>query len=64
VTSALDMATEEQVLHNLMELGLTCIVTTHRPSVLKMCSAVYRVEDHHVTPLSREDISHLTTRVQ
>lgn len=64
VTSALDMATEEQVLHNLMELGLTCIVTTHRPSVLKMCTAVYRVEDHQVLPLSREDLLHLTTTVQ
>ena len=64
VTSALDMATEEQVLHNLMELGLTCIVTTHRPSVLKMCTAVYRVEDHQVLPLSRDDLFHMTTTVQ
>lgn len=64
VTSALDMATEEQVLHNLMALGLTCIVTTHRPSVLKMCSTVYRVEDTRVKPLTPEDIVHLTTSVQ
>ena len=64
VTSALDMATEEQVLHNLMELGLTCIVTTHRPSVLKMCAAVYRVEDHQVLPLSAQDLAHLTASIQ
>ena len=64
VTSALDMATEEQVLRNLMDLGLTCIVTTHRPSVLKMCAAVYRVEDQKVRPLSAEDLAHLTASVQ
>ena len=64
VTSALDMSTEEQVLHNLMELGLTCIVTTHRPSVLKMCTAVYRVEDHQVLPLSKSDLAHLTASIQ
>lgn len=64
VTSALDMATEEQVLRNLMDLGLTCIVTTHRPSVLKMCAAVYRVEDHQVLPLTRGDLAHLTSSVQ
>lgn len=64
VTSALDMATEERVLGNLMDLGLTCVVTTHRPSVLKMCSAVYRVEDARVALLSPEDISHLTASVE
>ena len=63
VTSALDMATEEQVLRNLMALGLTCIVTTHRPSVLKMCAAVYRVEEQQVLPLSREEMTHMTASV-
>lgn len=64
VTSALDMKTEEDVLQNLMNLGLTCIVTTHRPSVLKMCTRVYRVEDHRVTPLNEEEIQHLTVNIQ
>ena len=33
----------------------TCIVTTHRPSVLSMCSRVYRVLDTRVTELSEEE---------
>jgi ABC-type bacteriocin/lantibiotic exporter with double-glycine peptidase domain len=45
VTSALDQATEDRVLKNLTDLGVTTIVTTHRPSVLSQCSRVYRVED-------------------
>ncbi len=64
VTSALDMATEERVLKNLMDLGLTCIVTTHRPSVLSMCTRVYRVEAGEVAQLSRKEIEHITVKVQ
>lgn len=60
VTSALDMATEERVLQNLMALGLTCVVTTHRPSVLSLCSRVYRVEHGCVTQLSQKEIHHFT----
>lgn len=60
VTSALDMATEERVLQNLMALGLTCVVTTHRPSVLSLCSRVYRVEHGCVTQLSQKEIRHFT----
>ncbi len=56
-TSALDVATERQVLRNIMACrpGRTCIVTTHRPSVLSMCSRVYRVTDRRVTQLSAEE---------
>ena len=38
-TSALDVATERQVLRNIMHRhpNKTCIVTTHRPSVLNLC---------------------------
>lgn len=64
VTSALDMATEEAVLQNLMNLGMTCIVTTHRPSVLKMCTSVYRVENGQVKPLSEAEIQHMTMKIQ
>ena len=49
VTSALDQATEDRVLKNLTDLGVTTIVTTHRPSVLSQCSRVYRVEDGTVS---------------
>jgi len=37
----------------------TCIVTTHRPSVLNMCQRVYRVMDGKVTELSEEESSRM-----
>ena len=64
VTSALDMATEEAVLNNLSALGLTCIVTTHRPSVLRLCARVYRVEGGEVRMLSDQETRHLTSSIQ
>lgn len=56
-TSALDVATERKVLKNLVckRPGKTCVVTTHRPSVLNMCRRVYRVMDKTLTPLSEEE---------
>ena len=56
-TSALDVATERAVLRNIAGCGKgkTCIVTTHRPSVLSLCQRVYRVMDTHVTELSQEE---------
>ena len=44
-TSALDVTTERKVLRNIIKQrpNKTCIVTTHRPSVLNMCQRVYRV---------------------
>lgn len=52
-TSALDVETERQVLRNIIQQhpNKTCIVTTHRPSVLTMCQRVYRVMDTTVTEL-------------
>ena len=32
----------------------TCIVTTHRPSVLNLCQRVFRVMDKTVTELDQE----------
>ena len=61
ITSALDLDTEQRVLSYLMNLGVTCIVSTHHPSVLTMCTRAYRVEDGHITQLSDEEISALTT---
>ncbi len=57
-TSALDVATERKVLHNIMtdEYPRTCIVTTHRPSVLSICSRVYEIQDKHCVILHEEDI--------
>ncbi|MBQ7871921.1 MAG: ABC transporter ATP-binding protein [Oscillospiraceae bacterium] len=49
VTSALDSETEERVLKNLAGLqNKTCILSTHRPSVLSLCSAVYRLQHKHL----------------
>ena len=60
ITSALDMETEQKVLSYLMNLGVTCIVSTHRPSVLTMCTRAYRVENGRITQLSEEEIWNLT----
>ena len=58
-TSALDVQTEREVLRNIIQQkpNKTCIVTTHRPSVLNMCQRIYRVVDTHVTELSEEESS-------
>lgn len=55
-TSALDVATERQVLRNIMHRhpNKTCIVTTHRPSVLNLCQRIYRVIDTRVTQLDEQ----------
>lgn len=49
-TSALDMEVEEKVLKNIMGCGKlkTCIVTTHRPSVLEMSDHIYEIKDNHL----------------
>ena len=60
-TSALDVATERQVLRNIIRQrpNKTCIVTTHRPTVLNLCQRVYRVMDTRVTELSEEESSRM-----
>lgn len=60
-TSALDVTTERRVLKNLIQQrpNKTCIVTTHRPSVLNLCQRVYRVVDTRVTELSEEESSRM-----
>lgn len=57
-TSALDVATERRVLHNLMagEHKRTCILTTHRPSVLSMCDEVYRIASKNVRQIGEEEV--------
>lgn len=58
-TSALDVTTERQVLRNIVQQkpNKTCIVTTHRPSVLNLCQRVYRVMQTQVTELDEETSS-------
>lgn len=55
-TSALDVTTERAVLRNIIQNrpDKTIIVTTHRPSVLNLCSRVYRVIDEKVTQLDED----------
>ena len=45
-TSALDIETEDRVLKNIMKKdnGRTCIVTTHRPSVLSVSDHIYEIK--------------------
>ncbi len=47
-TSALDAATEETVLANMMKAypNRTRVITTHRPSMLKYCTRVYRINEN------------------
>lgn len=60
-TSALDVTTERQVLRNIIRQrpNKTCIVSTHRPSVLNLCQRVYRVVETQVTELNEEESSRM-----
>ena len=60
-TSALDVATERRVLKNIMadEYPRTCIVTTHRPSVLNICERVYAIRDKKCVILNEEEIEEM-----
>ena len=60
-TSALDVATERKVLKNIMQdtYPRTCIVTTHRPTVLGACSRVYNIEEKKCRALSDEEIEEI-----
>ncbi len=60
-TSALDVATERKVLKNIMadQYPRTCIVTTHRPSVLNICERVYAIRDKKCVVLEEEEIDEM-----
>jgi len=60
-TSALDVKTEREVLKNIMQddSPRTCIVTTHRPTVLTMCNRVYGIEEKQCKVLGEEEIRQL-----
>ena len=57
----LDVATERKVLKNIMadEYPRTCIVTTHRPSVLNICERVYAIRDKKCVVLKEEEIEEM-----
>lgn len=60
-TSALDVATERKVLRNIMndEKPRTCVVTTHRPTVLSACTRVYAIRDKKCVVLNDEEIDEM-----
>ena len=60
-TSALDVATERKVLRNIMQdtYPRTCIVTTHRPTVLNICTRVYAIRNKKCDVLNEEEISEM-----
>ena len=60
-TSALDVATERKVLKNIMqdEHPRTCIVTTHRPTVLSACNRVYAIREKKCQVLTETEIEEL-----
>lgn len=60
-TSALDVATERTVLKNILRDSYprTCILTTHRPTVLSMCSRVYAIKDKQCICLAQEQIDEM-----
>jgi len=57
-TSALDVATERRVLKNIMQTNepRTCIVTTHRPTVLSVCRRVYGIREQRCVVLTAEEV--------
>ena len=60
-TSALDVDTEKKVLKKILNKATdhTCIITTHRPSVLSMSDRVYRVIDKRIVLLNQEEVKRL-----
>ncbi|MCH5342951.1 MAG: ABC transporter ATP-binding protein [Acetatifactor sp.] len=60
-TSALDVATERRVLKNIMqdEYPRTCLVTTHRPTVLNICNRVYSIRNKQCVTLNQAEIERM-----
>lgn len=60
-TSALDVATERKVLKNIMAdtYPRTCIVTTHRPTVLNICTRVYAIREKKCRVLEKSEIERM-----
>ena len=58
-TSALDQVTEEAITQSLARLNpdLTIVMVSHRPSALKHCDVIYRVEQGRLVRSDRESLS-------
>lgn len=53
-SASLDMETERRIMENLRaaRTGVTCLVITHRPSLLAICDRCYHVEDGRVEEIA------------
>lgn len=60
-TSALDVQTERKVLRNIMQddYPRTCLVTTHRPTVLSACTRVYAIRQGKCVVLKEDEIDEM-----
>ena len=63
-TSALDMDTEEKVLSNIIKQhpNKVIIVSTHRPSALKLCQRIYRIADGKIVEIKPDEAELLMRR--
>jgi ABC-type multidrug transport system fused ATPase/permease subunit len=63
-TSALDVETEEKLLKNIIKAhpNKVIILSTHRPSALKLCSRIYRIQDGSIDEISLKEASELIWR--
>ncbi len=60
VTSALDLQTEREVLKNIASIkNKTCIISTHRPSVLALCDKVYCIRNTKFEILPEEELQQM-----
>ena len=61
-TSALDVITEHALLENITKYrkGRTCIVTTHRSTVLSICQRSYLIQNQTVTVADEEQLKQIT----
>ena len=60
-----DIETEQLIIRNIIAKGSsfnrscgakkTCIVATHRPSILALCDKIFRVQDAKITLVSAEE---------
>lgn len=60
-TSALDVTTEREILRNILDTSRdkTCIVTTHRPSVLSICDRIYKITDGKMEVMTAEAVEQM-----
>ena len=63
-TSALDIETEERVLHTIIcrHPNKVIIIATHRPSVLKLCSRIYRITQDEILETEPAEAERLMLR--